>query len=212
MPLGSGHSLWTLPHSGHTCCRHEAAPGMPSVCPAGRRLPRGEGERTLSWDLCFAYLCSPGLPRWLRGKESACQCRRCGLSPWVGKIPWRRAWQPTPALIWRIPWTEEPGGLQFKGSQSQTRLSTQTPRMLLEYLVGAHWTVTKGVGEKVTTGSLRGADDTLKLGGFEEHLMKGLLTEARPGVRRAWMWGARGGSDGPPGRGRGGAAGCQQKV
>ena len=27
----------------------------------------------------------------------------------------RREWQPTPA--WRIPWTEEPGGLQFTGSQ-----------------------------------------------------------------------------------------------
>ena len=26
-------------------------------------------------------------------------------------------------LAWRIPWTEEPGGLQFMGSQSQTRLS-----------------------------------------------------------------------------------------
>ena len=25
-------------------------------------------------------------------------------------------------LAWRIPWTEEPGGLQSKGSQSQTRL------------------------------------------------------------------------------------------
>ena len=25
-------------------------------------------------------------------------------------------------LAWRIPWTEEPGGLQFIGSQSQTRL------------------------------------------------------------------------------------------
>ena len=22
---------------------------------------------------------------------------------------WRRAWQPTPILAWRIPWTEEPG-------------------------------------------------------------------------------------------------------
>ena len=32
------------------------------------------------------------------GKESACQCRRhkrCRFNPWVGKIPWRRAWQPT---------------------------------------------------------------------------------------------------------------------
>ena len=34
-----------------------------------------------------------GLPWWLSGKESACQCRRhrrcrrCGFCPWVGKIP-----------------------------------------------------------------------------------------------------------------------------
>ena len=32
-------------------------------------------------------------------KESACQCRRHGFSPWVGKIPWRRKWQPTPVLL-----------------------------------------------------------------------------------------------------------------
>ena len=29
-------------------------------------------------------------------------------------------------LAWKIPWTEEPGGLQSKGSQSQTRLSDFT--------------------------------------------------------------------------------------
>ena len=32
------------------------------------------------------------------GLESACQCRRHkrrGFDPWMGKIPWRRAWQPT---------------------------------------------------------------------------------------------------------------------
>ena len=31
-----------------------------------------------------------------------CQCRRhkrCRLSPWVGKIPWRRKWQPTPVFL-----------------------------------------------------------------------------------------------------------------
>jgi len=40
------------------------------------------------------------------------------FNPWVGKIPWRRAWQPTPIFFaWRIPWTEEPGGLQSIGSQ-----------------------------------------------------------------------------------------------
>ena len=39
-----------------------------------------------------------GLPRWLCGKESACQCKRCrrgGLDPWVRKIPWRKKWQST---------------------------------------------------------------------------------------------------------------------
>ena len=35
------------------------------------------------------------LPRWLSGKEYVCQCRRCRFSPLVGKIPWRRKWQPT---------------------------------------------------------------------------------------------------------------------
>ena len=32
-------------------------------------------------------------------KESACQCRRCGFDLWVGKIPWRRKWQPTPVFL-----------------------------------------------------------------------------------------------------------------
>ena len=34
------------------------------------------------------------LPSWLSGKESACQCRRHGFDPWVGKIPWRRNGNP----------------------------------------------------------------------------------------------------------------------
>ena len=35
-------------------------------------------------------------------QESIClQCRRLrlGFSPWVGKIPWRRKWQPTPVFL-----------------------------------------------------------------------------------------------------------------
>ena len=40
------------------------------------------------------------------------------FDPWVGKIPWRRAWQPNPGfLAWEIPRTEEPGGLQSMGLQ-----------------------------------------------------------------------------------------------
>ena len=55
------------------------------------------------------------------GKEPAHQCRRCkglGFDPWGRKIPWRRAWQPTPAFLpGESPWTEEPGGLQSIGLQ-----------------------------------------------------------------------------------------------
>ena len=37
---------------------------------------------------------------------------------WVGKIPWRRTWQPTPVFSpGESEWTEEPGGLQSMGSQ-----------------------------------------------------------------------------------------------
>ena len=38
------------------------------------------------------------LPCWLSGKEPACQCRRHRFDPWVGKIPWRRKWKPTPVF------------------------------------------------------------------------------------------------------------------
>ena len=32
--------------------------------------------------------------------ETLClQCRRPRFHPWVGKIPWRRAWQPTPVIL-----------------------------------------------------------------------------------------------------------------
>ena len=27
------------------------------------------------------------------------ECGRPGCDPWVGKIPWKRAWQPTPVFL-----------------------------------------------------------------------------------------------------------------
>ena len=52
--------------------------------------------------LDYAQASPGGYPNGTSGKEPACQCRRLkrhGLSPWVGKIPWRRAWQPTPVFL-----------------------------------------------------------------------------------------------------------------
>ena len=43
------------------------------------------------------------------------------LLPWVEKIPWRRAWQPTPVfLAGESPRTKKPGERQFIGSQTET--------------------------------------------------------------------------------------------
>ena len=47
-------------------------------------------------------------------KEPVCQCRRHkrhGFDPWVGKIPWRRAWQPTPVFLpGESPWQKSLAG------------------------------------------------------------------------------------------------------
>ena len=74
------------------------------------------------------YMVFPG---GSEGKESACNTGDLGSAPRVGKIPWRRTWQPTPGFLpAESPWTEEPGGLRSKelqrvGREDMTeRLST----------------------------------------------------------------------------------------
>ena len=50
------------------------------------------------------------------GKESACSVGDLGSITGLGRVPWRREWQPTPVfLAGESPWTEEPGGLQCMG-------------------------------------------------------------------------------------------------
>ena len=54
--------------------------------------------------ICYSkvWLEAWGFPGSSDGKESASQCRRQRkhrLDPWVGKIPWRRKWQPTPIFL-----------------------------------------------------------------------------------------------------------------
>ena len=49
---------------------------------------------------CYVFRMSPIICnyRWLNGKESLCEyrkCKRLRFSLWVGMIPWSRKWQPT---------------------------------------------------------------------------------------------------------------------
>ena len=41
-----------------------------------------------SHEYLIAFICLYGLPWWLSGKDSICQCRRFKFDPWVRKIPW----------------------------------------------------------------------------------------------------------------------------
>ena len=61
-----------------------------------------------SEDISFLPLYIAGFLGGSDGKESACTAGKPRFDPWVGKIPWRRAWQPTPVFL--------PG--EFQGQRS----------------------------------------------------------------------------------------------
>ena len=57
------------------------------------------------------------------GKESPCNAEDPGSIPGSERSPGEWNGYPLQILAWRIPWTEEPGGLQSIEAQSQTQLS-----------------------------------------------------------------------------------------
>ena len=62
-----------------------------------------------------------GLLRWRSGEEFSHQCwrcKRCGFSPWIGKIPWRKKWQPTPIFLFG----------KFHGQRSLVGYSSWDPK------------------------------------------------------------------------------------
>ena len=62
-------------------------------------------QRSLTFkDLCFVLtdlvgFRIKGLPWWLRQERIHLRCRKCEFDPWVGKIPWRREWLPSPVFL-----------------------------------------------------------------------------------------------------------------
>jgi len=51
----------------------------------------------LFWIVYIEIMTPCRIPRWLSGQCRS--CRKHGLDPWVGRIPWRRKRQPTPVLL-----------------------------------------------------------------------------------------------------------------
>ena len=78
-----------------------------------------------------------GFPGGANGKEPICQCKkykRHGFNPYFGKIPWRRAWPPTPVFL--------PG--EFHGLRNlayyspQGRKESDTPKVTWHARMHAH--------------------------------------------------------------------------
>ena len=66
-----------------------------------QRFSKNDNNMVLSWTGRYCHSL-PGFLGGTGGKESTCLCRRCKrrwFDPWVGKIPWRRKWQPTPIFL-----------------------------------------------------------------------------------------------------------------
>ena len=100
------------------------------------RLERNITQHPFQRALCldsWVTLCFSGAS----GKEPACQCRRRkrhGFDLWVGKIPLEKEMATCSSILaWRIPWTEEPGGLQSVGSQRVRHDRSDSALVLLRW-------------------------------------------------------------------------------
>ena len=82
-------------------------------------------EKLCSFLNINTYEHNQGFPGGCSGKDPACQCwrlKRHEFDPWVGKIPWRRAWQPTPVFLpgeSHVVWWD----IVHRVTQSQTQLN-----------------------------------------------------------------------------------------
>ena len=100
--------------------------GDPGSIPGSGRYP-GEGMATHNSSIL-------GLPTpvflGFPGGSDGMQCGRPGFDPWVGKIPWRKIWQPNPVLLLgefpmaRVAWKATVHG-GYKESDRTEQLSAQ---------------------------------------------------------------------------------------
>ena len=79
-----------------SACLRAFAPARSSFC-AWNTVPTSVHIILMIFKFCSPHL--KGLPWWLRQQRIYLQCRRPGFGPWVGKICWRRKWQPTSVFL-----------------------------------------------------------------------------------------------------------------
>ena len=94
IPKTRGLSL-TSTFSRCNCLNFPAGLTHPSSSPA----PRENEDSSPSHSQTEVGTGWQGFPGGSNGKESTCNSGELGLIPGLGKIAWRRAWQPTPVFL-----------------------------------------------------------------------------------------------------------------
>ena len=113
-----------------------------------------------------------GLPWWHKGTESACKERDTGFIPGSGRSPGGGKGTHSSVLAWRIPQTEEPGGLQATGLQrvghdSETKSATEAWLTALKCTVqGLAWR---------SSGSTAGAQVPPPIGELRPHVLPSVV-------------------------------------
>ena len=115
--MGSRSWAQQLWHRGLVASWHGGLP-RPGIKPVSPAVVGGFLSTVPPGKSCSLFLNVVGYNRSFFGGSVgylriSLQCRRAEFEPQVGRIPWRRAWQPTLVFLpGESPWTEDPGGLQ----------------------------------------------------------------------------------------------------
>ena len=84
-----------------------------------------------------------GSPGGSDGKKSACNARDQHSIPGSGRSPEKGMASHSSVLAWRIPWTEETGGLQSKGLQRGRHDLVTNTTMCISTILGTRYTKIK---------------------------------------------------------------------
>ena len=111
----------------------------PSLIPFSQGMDKENEDRIVLRDVY-----GPSLPYTSLVAQTIClQCGRPGFKPWVGKISWRRKWQPTPVFLpgkshgWRSLVAYSPWG--HKESDMTKRPHSHGPSLEVSNTSGHIW-------------------------------------------------------------------------
>ena len=127
-----------------------------------------------------------GFRRGSSGKESARQCRRCKRhqsDPWAGRSPGIGSDNHSGILAWKIPWKEEPGGLQST-EQQRTGHDWAHKKLVYSHCSRRKWSFSiKKMRISLTLGA------RLSISYYEERYIVKLSIGVRNPVDRNWNLG-----------------------